>query len=257
VAGLTTIALLERKPGISHDLFSRYWRDVHGVMAARIPGFESYTQHHVTPLADIGSVVLEPFEGVAVVTFTAAGDRDGLINSDVTKHIHRDEQNLFRRALLYNLEVGATTVTGDIRHSGDDSYFVVVPVGLDAIAIAGALINGGANSIARHDLSGADPAGWNDTDVKEGGASRLFGAVMQSWWSDPAQADAALGDAVRSSGGRVACYRTDARYVMVEQGRPTLIGLRGLDAVRTIEEANAVNQCDPAVLRAIYGPIAG
>ena len=44
---------------------------------------------------------------------------------------------------------------------------------------------------------------------------------------------------------------------MVEQGRPTLIGLRGLDAVRTIEEANAVNQCDPAVLRAIYGPIAG
>ncbi|RYM07923.1 EthD domain-containing protein [Sphingobium cupriresistens] len=257
MASLTTIALLERKPGISRDLFSRYWRDVHGVMAARIPGFETYTQHHITPLTDIGSLVVEPFEGIAVVTFAAVGDRDGLIHSDVTKHIHRDEQNLFRRALLYNLEAGATIVTGDIRHCEADSYFVVVPVGFDAIAIAAALIDAGAERIARHDLSGADPAGWNNTDVNECGASRLFGAVMQSWWSGPAQADAALADAVRSSGGRIVCYRTDARYAMVEQGRATLIGLRGLDAVRTIEEANAGNQRELSLLRAIYGPIAG
>lgn len=69
---LTTIALLERKQGISRDLFSRYWRDVHGVMAARIPGFDSYVQHHVDPITDIGSRVVEPFEGIAVVTFANA-----------------------------------------------------------------------------------------------------------------------------------------------------------------------------------------
>lgn len=253
----TTIALLERKPTISRDLFSRYWRDVHGVMAARIPGFDSYTQHHVTPLLDVGSAIVEPFEGIAVVTFAAPGDRDGLIHSDVTKHIHRDEQNVFRRALLYNLEPSATMVAGEGDGDALSSYFLVLPQGVDGGVIARALTNAGAAMVALHDLSGADPSGWNDTDVDEGGVSRLFGAVIQCWWADPIQGHAALADAVRDCGAQVACYRTDARYPMVEQGRPTLIGLRGLDAVRTIDEAGAVNQCEPEVLRAIYGAIAG
>lgn len=253
----TTIALLERKPTISRDLFSRYWRDVHGVMAARIPGFDSYTQHHVTPLLDVGSAIVEPFEGIAVVTFAAPGDRDGLIHSDVTKHIHRDEQNVFRRALLYNLEADATTITGNADRSARVSYFLVLPQGLDGDAIARKLTGAGAEMVALHDLSGADPSGWNDTDVEEGGASRLFGAVIQCWWTDAAQGHNALAGAVRDSAAQIACYRTDARYPMVEQGRATLVGLRGLDAVRTIDEANALNQREPEVLRAIYGAIAG
>lgn len=254
---LTTIALLERKPAISRDLFSRYWRDVHGVMAARIPGFETYVQHHVTPLTDIGSRLVEPFEGIAVVTFAAPGDRGGLIDSEVTGHIHRDEQNVFRRALLYNLEAEATTVAGHGDRSSLASRFLVLPLGLDGGEAARALAAAGAAMVALHDLSGADPAGWNDTDVEEGGASRLFGAVIQCWWDDPAAADTALAGVVRGSGGAIACYRTDARYPMVEAGRPTQIGLRGLDAVRTIDEAGAVNQRAPELLRAIYGPIAG
>ncbi|ALR19444.1 EthD domain-containing protein [Sphingobium baderi] len=253
----TTIALLERKPGITRDLFSRYWRDIHGVMAARIPGFESYTQHHATPLEDIGSSIVEPFEGIAVVTFAAPGDRDGLIHSDVTKHIHRDEQNVFRRALLYNLEADATSISGEADRSALGSHFLVLPQELDGNAVARGLTEAGAAMVALHDLCGADPSGWNDTDVEEGGASRLFGAVIQCWWSDPAQAHAALRDAVRGSNGQIACYRTDARYPMVEHGRPTLIGLRGLDAVRTINEAHAANQREPEVLRAIYGDFAG
>ncbi|MCB4859787.1 MULTISPECIES: EthD domain-containing protein [unclassified Sphingobium] len=253
----TTIALLERRPDISRDLFSRYWRDVHGVMAARIPGFESYVQHHVAPLEDMGSAIVEPFEGIAVVTFANPGDRDGLIHSPVTSHIHRDEQNVFRRALLYNLEADATSIFGDADRLALDSYFLVLPLEVGGIEVAKGLTRDGAIMVAFHDLSGADPAGWNDTDVEEGGASRLFGAVIQCWWSDLALARAALADAVRVSLGRIACYRTDERYLMVEQGRPTLIGLRGLDAVRTIEEAGAVNQREPEVLRAIYGAVAG
>lgn len=254
---LTTIALLERKPEISRDLFSRYWRDVHGVMAARIPGFDSYVQHHVTPMPDLGSSIVEPFEGIAVVTFATPGDRDGLIHSDVTKHIHRDEQNVFRRALLYNLEADATTLNGDGDRSSLGSYFLVLPQGLNGTDITQALIGAGPTMVALHDLSGADPSGWNDTDVDEGGASRLFGAVIQCWWQDVGKAETALAAIVRTNGGQIACYRTDERYPMVEHGRPTLIGLRGLDAVRTIDEANASNQKDPDVLRAIYGAIAG
>jgi hypothetical protein len=40
---------------------------------------------------------------------------------------------------------------------------------------------------------------------------------------------------------------------MVDNGRPTHVGLRGLDAVRTINEANATNQLDDEVVAAVYG----
>ena len=250
-----TIALLERKASISRDLFSRYWRDVHGVMAARIPGFETYVQHHVLPMADMGSAIVEPFEGIAVVGFARPEDREGLIHSDVTRHIHRDEQNVFRRALLYNLESGASQFLGDADAADVESYFLVLPQGLDGPAIARDLIAQGAPKVHLHDLQAADPAGWNDTDVEEGGASRLFAFVIQLWWEGPVEQ--AIAKTVAAAQGSIACYRTEARFPMVEHGRPTEIGLRGLDAARTIEEAGAVNQREPEVLCAIYGPIAG
>lgn len=250
-----TIALLERKTSISRDLFSRYWRDVHGVMAARIPGFESYVQHHVAPMADVGSDMVEPFEGIAVVSFARPEDRAGLIHSEVTRHIHRDEQNVFRRALLYNLESVDSQFFGPAIAPDGESVFLVVPQGVDGIAIADDLAAEGAIRVDLHDLRHADPAGWNETDVEEGGASRLFAFVIQSWWDG--DATDAIRRIVAAAQGSIACYRTEARYPMVEQGRPTQIGLRGLDAVRTIEEAMAVNQQQPEVLRAIYGSIAG
>ena len=106
MAGVSTIALLERKTSISRDLFSRCWRDVHGIMAARIPGFDSFIQHHGMPMSEVGSTSPEPFEGIAGVTYTSEANRQGLIESDITPHIHPDEQNVFRRALLYNLGEG-------------------------------------------------------------------------------------------------------------------------------------------------------
>lgn len=253
MAGVSTVALLERKEGISRDLFSRYWRDVHGVMAARIPGFATYTQHHVTLLADAGSIAPEPFEGIAIVTYASECDRDGLIHSAVTPHIHRDEQNVFRRALLYNLAEGESRTVTAGEGTGWLQVFVVVPAGSDPDAVAAALQAAGAVAIDLHDLTGGDPGGWNDTDVDDGGAGRQFVAVLMTRWNDKAAATAAITAVVAASGGALAAYRTDARYVMVEGGRPTPLGLRGLDALRTIEEAGAANQLERAVEEAVYG----
>ncbi|MDB5687506.1 MAG: hypothetical protein JWR77_2095 [Rhizorhabdus sp.] len=247
MAGVTTVALLERKPGISRSLFSRYWRDVHGVMAARIPGFDSYTQNHVSPLADVGSVDPEPFEGIAIVTIADEAHRQGLIESEVTRHIHRDEQNVFRRALLYNLAAGHSRILSK-GLAGSIEIFFVVPHGQDGLAIANRLASNAAVDL--HDLTSGDPAGWNDTDV---GADRRFVALIHTHWSDDAAAHAATREVVAGSGGAVAAYRLDERHVMVEHGFPTAVGLRGLDAVRTIEEAGAVNQLEREVVTAIYG----
>ena len=245
MVSITTVALLERKPSISRDLFSRYWRDVHGVMAARIPGFDSYTQYHVTP----ASIDSEPFEGIALVTFVNEDDRKGLATSPVAAHIHRDEVNVFRRALLYNLAAGADTVliVGD--QSTGAAGFVVVPIGHDTRSVAERLCGSDPEYLCRYELESGDPGTWNATDVDEGGASRRFAAVFHAVWRGQAAADAAL-SALPSV---VARYRLDEVHVLVEDARATPLGLRGLDALRTIREAGAENQLDPVVENAIYG----
>jgi uncharacterized protein (TIGR02118 family) len=253
MAGVSTIALLERKTSISRDLFSRYWRDVHGVMAARIPGFETYIQHHVVPLLDVGSTNPEPFEGIATVTYMSEANRQGLIESEITQHIHRDEQNVFRRALLYNLGEGERRDLIEPGGEGGTTFFLTIPEGQPYEAAAATLRKGGAVTIRLHDLTGADPAGWNDTDVDDGGAGRLFVAVLEAILANDDAAVSALRAAVAESGGEIAAYRADERYVMVEHGRPTPLGFRGLDAVRTIEEAGASNQLDPLVEKAVFG----
>jgi uncharacterized protein (TIGR02118 family) len=40
------IYLIRRKPSMSATDFHRYWREVHGAIAARIPGLRRYVQCH-------------------------------------------------------------------------------------------------------------------------------------------------------------------------------------------------------------------
>ena len=238
MGGVSTVALIERRPDISRSLFSRYWRDVHGVMAARIPGFDFYTQHHVTPV----DPETEPFEGIAIVIYRSADDRAGLIHSEVTQHIHRDEQNVFRRALLYNLDEGASrTLVGDETAAGQ-AMFLVVEAGADVGTLV-ATLGDALLYLAAYDLTGGDPSGWNQTDT----GGRVFGSLVHGIWPDRASA-VAIARTLPA-----AAYLLDERHVMVANGKPTPVGLRGLDAVRTIKEAGADNQLSDAVVQAVYG----
>jgi hypothetical protein len=248
MVGLRTVALIERKPDITRDLFSRYWRDVHGVMAARIPGFARYVQHHVTPVGDRREN--RNFEGVAIVAFDSDADRAGLGNSAVTRHIHRDEQNVFRRALLYNLDetgLAADAATSTRDHAGHG--FVLVPIGVDGDAAVAAVRTVEPAFIDIYDLRSGDPAGWNDTDVDDGGEGIRFGTLVHFASNSP-NSFAVLDATIDPTLG---LYRVDDCFVMVADGFPTHLGLRGADALRTIEEAGASNQLEPQVVIDIYG----
>jgi uncharacterized protein (TIGR02118 family) len=48
---LKNIAFLNRRPDVSVEHFQRYWREVHGPIAARIPGNRRYVQCHTLPEA--------------------------------------------------------------------------------------------------------------------------------------------------------------------------------------------------------------
>lgn len=59
------IYLIRRKPGMSAQDFHRYWREVHGVIAARIPGLQRYVQCHAIPRDDDGA----EYDGAAEAWF--------------------------------------------------------------------------------------------------------------------------------------------------------------------------------------------
>ncbi len=238
MAGLTTLALIERRPDISRDLFTRYWRDVHGVMAARIPGFESYTQFHVTCVA--GKSAGPQFEGIAVVQFACAKDRAGLGDSDISAQIVRDEPNVFSRALLYNLEEQDSVRINEGAAVDRDSARFLLFADMDRARQWADLCGAQGIEVHRHDVRGADPSLWNGID----GDAVNWACVVQ-FWPDGRNAP--------EPGTDVTVFQTDERFVMVDGGRPTPVGLRGADAVRTINEIGADNQLDTTVEKLIYG----
>jgi len=60
------IYLIRRKPGMSGEDFHRYWREVHGPIAARIPGLRRYVQCHAV---DAGLGAAADYDGAAEVWF--------------------------------------------------------------------------------------------------------------------------------------------------------------------------------------------
>lgn len=49
--GVKSIEFVTRKPGLEVDKFQRYWREVHGPIAAQIPMVRRYVQSHTRPSA--------------------------------------------------------------------------------------------------------------------------------------------------------------------------------------------------------------
>lgn len=56
-----------KKPDMSDERFHAYWKDVHGPIAAKIPGIRRYVQHHTAyPTPPIG---VPSYDGVAEYWF--------------------------------------------------------------------------------------------------------------------------------------------------------------------------------------------
>lgn len=68
------IALLKRKPDLSHDEFLDHWINVHGPLARGIPGIRRYVQSHIVTeqqRADIEDISLK-VDGIAELWFDSA-----------------------------------------------------------------------------------------------------------------------------------------------------------------------------------------
>jgi hypothetical protein len=281
--GAGAVALLQRRDGMSGDLFSRYWRDVHGVLATRIPGFTSYRQYHIERVAAYSeSTVAAPMEldGIAEVLFAPTQADAGLVDSRIADFIRADERNVFSRAYLYNLPAGASRIWSPEPYDRNEHltavsmpcrlFFLLFqqaqarPLSSIQLELDG-LLNDCRRAVPRmqilhsHLLAAGDTSWWDTPGVDNGRAGAPFVAAVKIETRD----DDCVGDTVaslskaigrRAAGalGTATLYRVTRRYVMVHEGEPTEIGLRGLDAFRTIGEAQADNQRAPELLRSLY-----
>ncbi len=76
---IRTLSFYKRKPGISHEAFSRHWREVHGPLCQANPIIRkyvrSYVQHHLTPVDGVEAL---EFDGFSESTYACAEDRDAV-----------------------------------------------------------------------------------------------------------------------------------------------------------------------------------
>lgn len=62
------ISLIKRKPGMDREEFFRYWQEVHGPFALKLPGLLRYVQCHAVP--SMYAKGDPPFDGAAQVWFS-------------------------------------------------------------------------------------------------------------------------------------------------------------------------------------------
>lgn len=265
MTAVTTVALLRGKDGMDAALFSKYWRDVHGMLATRIPGFRSYVQYHLDAGHPLPGFEAPSFgsqlHGIAVVDFDSEDKRSGLADSEVAGLIREDEINLFQSSLLYNLPSGADTQwlapPGELTQTRQ--YFLLLrgDVKQSAEALRQALLRHpdiqGLRSFA---LRSGDAGHWQTPGVdNQLSEENQFDLLLQITGNSRLSATALEGvvEYLSPASGPTRLYPVRSAYVMVAHGRPTHLGLRGLDVLQTIQTAGADNQLDTRLLHSLYG----
>jgi uncharacterized protein (TIGR02118 family) len=96
---IKVITLIKRKPDLTREEFSRYWREVHAKVALDFPGsrrIRRYVQNHMMDAASLGDwpgAVNAQWDGVAEVWFDSLDDlRATMSDPDYMKMVRPDEE---------------------------------------------------------------------------------------------------------------------------------------------------------------------
>ena len=94
---------ITRKPGLSVEEFQRYWRDVHGPIAARMPGCRRYVQSHVLPELYNSDPSREgpAYDGIAELWFDDLETMRESFRSPEVKIAREDELNFIDHSKVF------------------------------------------------------------------------------------------------------------------------------------------------------------
>jgi hypothetical protein len=294
------VAVIENRAQIAHTAFCwwrtdvpaevsyDYWRDVHGLVAARVPGLWQYRQLQIGPNRQ------DLWPAIPGVSFENRMDRQpqgmpqGLFltaehlkafgdNPVVGTHIFNDERNFVARLGTQMSPPGRARTfvdrVGRPQLQGEPPYpsFAVCFVPRDGVGIEAFhsfladqvarpwAANAGVTRLRLQPLERYDINAWNSPGIDHRWpAEREYWGYIELSIREPQVAAALLGSSFDGTAfarhvEAVHSYPIDAVYTIVQGGRPTEVGLRGYPAVRTIEQAGADNQRNPELLRVLYG----
>jgi len=72
-SAVKNVEFVNKRPGMALEPFRKYWRDVHGPIASRIPVLVRYEQNHLA-MAEYAAVAQPPHDGLAVTWFHSTMD---------------------------------------------------------------------------------------------------------------------------------------------------------------------------------------
>ncbi|MBW4586559.1 MAG: EthD domain-containing protein [Aetokthonos hydrillicola CCALA 1050] len=269
--------LLWKRKGISLELFSNYWRNVHGPVCAQLPGQHQYWQFHLAhneggiwpTIAGIDNTTPseDQFDGIAELTFETEQDRQKWFNSATI--LMDDEHNLFSKAIGYNTSFGNSQtyvdaiVIGDPNGEQDAIKFHVMVKKADDVSIqefreylqtsfANAVINNDSvlkfrlHLFEEVDNSRPDAAGVSHYEPTE----KQYQAAFEIAFANPlamesffASTEYAL--AVKNLAKYVKQlfpFPQLAAYTFVYNNQMTLAGQRGSQVAELITKTGAINQ---------------
>ncbi|MGF7212591.1 uncharacterized protein (TIGR02118 family) [Skermanella aerolata] len=112
---IVRMGLLRRKKDLPVGAFRRHWRDVHGPLAAHLPGLLRYHQNHIVstsePISHIGAI-----DGISELWFEDAQAMHHAVKSPQCRPIAEDEPNLIGDLKLIVAE--QDVVIAPPQHSG-------------------------------------------------------------------------------------------------------------------------------------------
>ena len=91
---IARMGLLQKKPDLSDAKFRAHWRDVHGPLAAKLPGLRRYHQNHVVDREQRGIVYARgshDFDGISELWFDDLPSMQRAFSSDLVEEVAADE----------------------------------------------------------------------------------------------------------------------------------------------------------------------
>lgn len=272
---------------VPREVSDRYWRDVHGVLITRVPRLYQYRLLSLAAnRSDLWSALdgiefdlptADQPHGIAQIMFVDDEDRQAFSSSPLqSKYIFKDENNFCDRNItLWSIDNNARTYIDQTQEVGANGEpvcpsFVLCFQPADCTTIAEfrhylveQLVRPWSerNEVMRlrlhllepfdqsqnspgvsHDCSVAKQyQAWIELVLRDRAAQQLF---SDSRLSEPARFIKAIHT-----------FPISAWYTLVNQGKPTAVGLRGFSAVQTIEQVGAEIQQADDLLEALYGDI--
>ncbi|QYE35364.1 hypothetical protein KZX46_05110 [Polymorphobacter sp. PAMC 29334] len=264
-----------RRPGVPHELFATYWRDVHGPLCSRIPGLGYYVQYHLDreqdahlwPVSDgIGPFPDYVLDGGVEIGFHSV--KDQALFTAACPILFADEQNMFAATVAYALPQGSTTLVDRVvepspnADDGLDRIHVHFGAAHDDAKAFGRFMRKFAEALAAEapvlkvrlhlpeaydNAKPAPPAPNVDHSVD--GERRLIAVIELAFASPLVRRQFYASEAFRRAAAGQAehiafasPFAVSGVYTYVRDKALTLAGLRGSRPAQLVEQIGALNQ---------------